>query len=510
METQLALSPEEAIRASAKSLVVFGKLFFPRTFRQASPQFQHDMSDVLLTPGNRFAAFKIFRGGSKTSLARVYSAFKPAFAIGNTGMVVGDNSTHSERSIRWLKRQIEFNKLLTNTFGLRKGSKWTDSWIEIVNDRVGPTHGAPTVYNYVSLGITGGTRGLNIDDYRPDFILIDDACNNENVATAEARAKVDDTIFGDLMKSLAPASESPLAQLVMIQTPINKYDAISKAEKDPTCKFLEVSCFKPDGTSTWPERWATDTLLKDKEAHIKRKQLHLWMREMEVKIVEAEKCSFDSSWPQDFTVAPEDTEYIISIDPAPVDIDVVPGQEDEKRDWLVVSVVGFHKDDVWVETQHSAKNEDPDKTADAVFRFSTTYKTREVHVEAVAYQKTLAWIIDKESQERRHYLTVNLYKDKRSKYDRITQAFLSVGPYGRLHVRSSCVQFLTEFGAYGLGYKGHDDHLDSVAIAISVRQRKLLSDSAIEGEYKRLREEDDGGRLIEERTDDQETYQSCP
>lgn len=509
MEELVNLTTEEAIRVSAKSLVAFGKLFFPRTMRQESPWFHHEMSSMLLTPGNRNVAFKIYRGGAKTSLCRIYSAFKPAFGIGNTGMLIGDNSTHAERSIRWLKKQVEFNRPLKQTFGLRKGSKWTDNWIEIVNEMIGPVHGAPTVYTYVAMGITGGTRGLNIDDYRPDFILVDDGCNNENVATPEARAKVNDTLFGDLQKSLAPETESPLAQMVMVQTPINEWDTISQAENDPSFKFLSVSCFGPDGQSSWPARWSTDTLLRDKEAHIRRRQLHLWMREMEVKIIQAEKCSFDSAWAQDFTVVPDDIEYTISIDPAPVDIDKKPGDVQEDRDWLVVSVLGFSKDDVYLECQHSAKNESPDQTVNKVFEFSRTYKTREVIVEAVAYQKTLAWLIDKESQERHHYLTVELYKDRRSKYDRITQAFLSVGPYGRLHVRSGCVQFLTEFGSYGVGYKGHDDHLDSAAIGISSKKKLLRSDKDIEGEYRRLREEDEG-RLLEDKEVPEEVYQSCP
>lgn len=509
MEELLNLTPEDAIRLSAKSLVAFGKLFFPRTARQESPKFHHDLSDILLTPGNRLIGVEIFRGGAKTSQCRIYSAFKPAFAIGNTGMIIGDNSTHAERSIRWLKKQIEFNKPLTQTFGLRKGSKWTDNWIEIVNERIGPQHGAPTVYTYVAMGITGGTRGLNIDDYRPDFILVDDGCNNENVATPEGREKVNDTLFGDLQKSLAPETEAPLAQMVIVQTPINAYDAISQAEHDPSFKFLKVGCFDAAGQSSWPTRWSTETLLKDKAAHIKRRQLHLWMREMEVTIIQAEKCSFDSEWPVDFTVVPDGIEYVISIDPAPVDIDKKPGEVSEDRDYLVVSVVGFFKDDVYLETQHSAKNEDPDETADAVFRFSKLYNTRNVVVEAVAYQKTLAWLIEKESKERKHYLVIELFKDRRSKYDRITQAFLTVGPYGRLHVRSGCVQFLTEFGSYGVGYKGHDDHLDSCSIAICSRTKVLQSDAVLEGEYRRLREEDEG-RLLEDKQIDEEVFQSCP
>jgi hypothetical protein len=507
----VTLSQADAMRLSARSLVTFGSIFFKKTFRQTSPQFHHDLSELLLTPGNRLVGAKIFRGGAKTSLCRVNLAFRAAWAIGNTGMIVGENSTHAQRSIRWLKKQVKFNSLFSQTFGLREGSKWADDWIEIVNEKIGPQHGAPTTYTLVALGVTGATRGLNIDDYRPDFILCDDICGNENTATVEARKKTEEVFFGDLLKSLAPETESPIAQLAMLQTPINEYDIISKAEKDPSFRVLNVSCFGPDGQSAWPKRWSTDTLLADKAAHIKRKQFHLWMREMEVKIVKSEETSFDINWAQDYTVYPDNTQFIISVDPAPFDIEQV--EATEKQDWLVVSAVGFspvigapREEDTWIDKQHSAKNEKPDVTVNKIFEMCRLYNTREVVIESVAYQKVLAWLVEREMEVRRQYLTIHQFTDKRAKYDRITQAYIAIGPYGRLHVRSSCDQFLTEFGGYGVGYKGHDDHLDSPSIAIAWRKRRLLSDKDLEGEFTRLREEDEPEDVAEE----QGNYLSCP
>jgi hypothetical protein len=426
-------------------------------------------------------------------------------------MIVGNNSTHAQRSIRWLKKQIKFNHIYYQTFGLREGSKWADDWIEIVNERIGPVHGAPTTYTFVALGITGATRGLNIDDYRPDFILCDDICDNENTATAEQRKKTDETFFGDLMKSLAPESESPVAQLALMQTPINEFDLISQAERDPTFKVLKISCFGPDGQSAWPQRWSTESLKADKEAHITGKRFHLWMREMEVTIVKAEATSFDLDWPQPYTVYPDNARFVISVDPAPFDPRVK--EDDPKKDWQVISAVGFspvigepREEDVWVDKQHGAKNEEPDKTINKIFEFCKLYNTREVVIEGVAYQKTLAWFLEKEMEARRFYLVVHLFQERRSKFDRITQTYLAIGPYGRLHVRSECDQFLTEFGGYGVGYTGHDDHLDSPSIAIAWRKRRLLPDKDLEGEFKRLRDEDGP----EEDEQDEGSYLSCP
>jgi hypothetical protein len=231
---------------------------------------------------------------------------------------------------------------------------------------------------------------------------------------------------------------------------------------------------------------------------------------MEVKVIQAETCSFAQEWPQDFTVVPDDTQYVISVDPAPFDIEKTPSDVTEEQDWLVVSVVGFHKEDVFLETQHSARNENPDQTVNWIFEFSRRYGTRTVIIEVVAYQKTLAWLVDKEAEKRKHYLIIEQFKDKRSKYDRITQAILLIGPYGHLYVRASCSQFLTEYGAYGVGYRGHDDHLDSFSIAVAWMKRLLRSDEAIEAEYRRLRDEDDGRFLEDKEKKTEEGFQSCP
>ena len=50
----------------------------------------------------------------------------------------------------------------------------------------------------------------------------DDVIDEENSATPEGRAKLEDLLYGAVKGSLAPATEFPDAKLVMLQTPLNK------------------------------------------------------------------------------------------------------------------------------------------------------------------------------------------------------------------------------------------------------------------------------------------------
>lgn len=484
----VALSAEEAVRLSASSLVAFGQIFFPKAIRQQSPQFHYEMSDILLAADTHLAAFKIFRGGAKTTIARLAPAHRVCFAAGNTGMIVGLSQGHAIRTIRWLKKQVEYNSLLAQTFKLSKGTKWTDDWIEIVNERF------DVRYNLVAAGITGNIRGVNIDDYRPDYIMVDDPCDEENTATPEQRAKIEEYIFSGLVNSLAPKSEAPLAQLVLLQTPINSEDVISKAEKDPTFKCVTYGCFDNAGQSRWPARWSTDELNQKKQGFIGRNQLALWMREMECKIVDSSLAAFRAEWLVLWDVLPDTMEYLIVIDPA--------SSESVGADDNVVGVLGFYQKDVILVDYRAATGMMPDATANAVFEFSIKYKTRNVIVETVAFQRVLKWYLDRESENRRYYLNVIPFDDKRKKSDRIVQALVSVAPYHNLKVHPSHTKFIEQYTAYSETYRGKVDVLDMVAIGISSKKGQQLHDSALEGEFQKLVEADNIFPEVE--------FQSCP
>lgn len=487
MET-VNLSAEDAVKLSAHSLVAFGQIFFPKTLRQQSPEFHHEMSSIMLDTNSRLIGFEVFRGSAKTTIARLGPMHRVCYALGNTGMAVGLSQAHAIRTVRWIKKQIEFNPRLVQTFGLKKGTKWTDEWIEVINERFG------TTYNLIASGITGNIRGLNIDDYRPDYIMVDDPCDEENTATPEQRAKTDEAIFSGLVNSLAPKSEAPLSQLVLLQTPINDEDVISKAKRDPTFRCVSYGCFNEAGESRWPARWTTDELVAMKQGFIGRNQLQLWMREMECKIIDASLSAFRAQWLVMWDVLPDDMDFIIVVDPA--------SSEAKTADDSAVGVLGFWKDEVYLVAVTAATGMMPDAITNKIFEYSLEYKTRTVIIETVAYQRILAWYVEKESLARRYYLNVQKFDDKRKKSDRIVQAFVSIAPYGKFKVHPSHQKFIEQFTGYSETYRGKVDVLDMVAIGISSKKGQQFSDAAIEGEYAKLKESDDDVPELE--------FQSCP
>ena len=109
-------------------------------------------------------------------------------------------------------------------------------------------------------------------------------------------------------------------------------------------------------------------------------------------------------------------------------------------------------------------------------------------VESIAYQRVLAWYLEKEMRENRVYLPVWQVQDRRRKSDRIIQALGETSGYHRLKCLPSHTKFIEQFTEYSPTADMHDDVLDAIAMAVTWGERQGVDDW-IEGEYSEL--EDD-------------------
>lgn len=449
MNAPLEISLDEAVRLSAADGAFYSKFFFSKTVRQLVPDFHRDMWAMLDDAESRYVAFKVFRGGAKTTLLRLFTSRRIAFGISHTIVYTSSSELHAVRSLKWLRRQVEYNALWAQAFDLRKGGKWSDTEMEII-------HGVDEYpISIVAVGITGQVRGINLDDYRPDLVVADDVDNEETAGTPEQRKKAADLLFGALMNGLAPRSEAVNAKFALAQTPLSEGDLISIATKDPAFRTAEFGCFDDHGESRWEDRFPTSELKVEKENYIRRNQLSLWMREWECKIVGDELASFRSAWLKYYDVLPVGGWYRVGIDPAISD--------SKDADYLAISVIYFHGKKRFLVDYFLAKGVEPDAAVAQLFTFIFKYNPRQLVVETVAFQKILAWLIRKAMQHYRKYIPIVEHDDKRRKADVILQSFLDVAPEGNLFVRGSQTEFISDFTTWFPGYKGKDDLLDVIA-----------------------------------------------
>lgn len=456
----------EAVALSAVDPIFYSQFFFEKTVRQESPPFHRGMWEKLDSP-IRKVGFAVFRGGAKTTLFRLFISKRVAFAISRTILVVGKSQDAARRTVEWLMRQVEYNRLWSTTFALRKGSKWTPEEAEIY-------HGTDEVpIRIIALGITGSTRGINVDDWRPDLICVDDPCDEENTATAEQRKKIEDLILGSLANSLAPESEAPLAKIAVLQTVLHPEDVISKCLIDPSWDTVRISIFTGEGESAWPERWSTRTLMKEKQAYAERGKLGLWMREMECTVIAEETAAFRRESLQFFAVLPPEDELttFIICDPVPPPSEREAAQGLRDKDYEAWVVVGLWRDirhnirKIFLCEYRTMRGHDPDWSVATFFELLERWKPIKLKVESVAYQRTLAWLIERAMRVRGRYIQIDAHvPERRKKAYRIIDSLGAAVANSQLFVSPTHLEFIEQFTSYP--NVSHDDLIEAVAVGV--------------------------------------------
>lgn len=479
------IDPGELLELCAIDSDLFYHTFFPKTARQETPKFHLEI-DELLDSTDRLVNIQVFRGGAKTSKLRMYTAKRIAFGIAHTVLYIGKSEGHAIRSINWLRSQVEHNRRFADTFKLKPGRKWQGNEAEIY-------HG---VDNYpiwiVGMGITGSVRGINFDDFRPDLIVVDDAIDEENSATAEQRTKIEDLILGALAKSLAPKSESPTAKLVMLQTPLNAEDTSCKALKAPGWVSAVFPCWTKETAdlplnsreSAWPSRWSSEELRQDSRNHAAINKMSLFNREMECKLTSPETSKFRLEWLQYFDALPEGMEKVIAIDPVPPKMEEQLIKKASKdTDFEAFAVVGRVRGNYYLLDYSLNRGHQPDWTVTEFFRLCYLWLPNRCIVEGIAYQRTLGWLLRTAMRkQRRHWLIKEILGDRRSKVTRITDSLNGITSSRRLYVRKEHVDFIEQFENYP--NTKHDDLMDAVSRAVEELEQGQMGED--EDEFEKM------------------------
>ena len=460
------VSQQELVKLCAVNDTLFAKTFFPKTARMESPEFHEKVWTMIGAPNSRLVGLWVFRGGAKTSILRMFTAKRIAYGLSHTILYIGRSEGHAARSVKWIRRQVEYNRVYSETFRLKKGDKWQDIEAEIWHE----TDEYPIWI--LGSGITGSVRGIVEGDYRPDLIVVDDVIDEENSATPEQRGKIEDLILGALKESLAPASEAPHAKLVMLQTPLNREDASAKAQKDREWTAARFGCWTPETEdlplnqreSIWPERWSSEVLREEKTLAIARNGLSRFTREKECKLISPETSAFKPEWLKYYDLTPEHMHVVMAIDPVPPPSEIQIKKGMKGKDYEALAVVGCYRGQYYILEYSYNRGHDPTWTITEFFRLAFKWKPKLVVVEAVAYQRTLSWLLKQAMQQQRRYYVIKEIDDKRKKYDRIVDALSGPAFNGALHVHESHEEFIQQYTEYP--DVNHEDVLEAVAVAV--------------------------------------------
>lgn len=473
------ISPEELIQLAAVDSEFYCRTFFPRTVRQPFAPMHHDIWQKMESEA-RLVNNLMFRGSGKTSHCRLYTSKNLAYGLSRTILYTGKSEGHALRSTSWLKKAVENNTLWADTFKIRPGGKWQEAEFEVIVGAGTPNEMSTWI---MAAGIQGSIRGLNRDDYRPDLIVLDDVLDDENAHTAEQRQKITTLVYGALMESLAPKSESPHAKMIGLNTPQNKEDFAVQALKDPGwvssvhgCFTKETANFPTDyQESAWPQRFPTEELRAEKRSATARNMLSTFLREKECKLVSSETASFSIPWLQRYAYPPENMLTIYAIDPAPPPSDTAIAKGLIKTDFEAHVVWGISGDKRYLLDYALMRGHEPLWTIKTFFEFQQKYRPIKTLVESVAYQRTLLWILKQAMNQRRMWYPVTEFNDRRKKFNRIITAHNGPATAGKLFVRADQVDFLEQFGQFP--DVTNDDLLDASSMALMELEGMFVGDN---------------------------------
>lgn len=482
--TEVSLA--EAVKLGAVDTDFFGKTFFPEAMRDKSPSFDKAIWASLENPLRRYVNLEVFRGGAKTTKCRVFTAKRIAYGISRTILYIGSNEGSAVRSVQWIRSRIEPRlgadgvrraTPYAQAFGLRPGKKWQEHEIEIIH-----SVDARPIW-VLAVGISGTIRGINFDDYRPDLIVCDDLMTDENSQTEEQCEKIKELVFGALANSLTPASEEPNAKMVHLCTPMAPHDVSQTAKEHPLWTTETFGCWTEDTKdnpvegqdSVWEERFPSAELRNQKMAALAVNRYSSFAREMECRLVSSERCAFRPEWLKFFDELPKGCSSVLVVDPVPPPSDAQIAKSMRGKDFESIAVVSRRGADFYVPEYVTSRGHDPNWTMSKVIELALRHRVQRIVVESVAYQRTLKWLLEKEMARRGIFWPVkDTGNDRRPKYTRITTALAGVASQGRLHVRRNQSELVLQFNSFGLGYRGPDDVLETIAIGVSELTNPML------------------------------------
>ena len=127
-----------------------------------------------------------------------------------------------------------------------------------------------------SKGALTSMRGINVDNRRPNIIIMDDVQDEENAKSDIESAKLYDWIFNTLLRTRSPDGS---INIYVGNTYPHKGTIITKLAEDPEWISLILGAILEDGSSLWSELHPIQLLLSDYNAAVRAGNEAGWLAE---------------------------------------------------------------------------------------------------------------------------------------------------------------------------------------------------------------------------------------
>lgn len=332
--------------------------------------------------------------------------------------------------------------------------------------------------SYRAVGVGGGLTGMSGKFMIADD-LIKDRADADSETVREATWKWWQTVFMTRRQNTSA--------IVLVNTRWHRDDPAGRVEaqfaaneasgKDPKeydkwkvlsfpafateDEYLDGVLFRKTGEVLCPERFTFETMVKRRNDTDTYEWSALYMQTPILK----ENAKFKAEWFRYYEqeeIKFKQISWYILVDPA--------SSKAKGADNTVVRAVGKERSSGnWYFGDEIAGKLDPGQTVDAIFFMVKQYPGARVHIEGVAYQRTLQYWVEEKQRKDMNFFNVDLLERKQvqSKEDRI-EGLIPLYKNGLIFHRAGGADLLYEGELLEFPQGKHDDRIDAVSFAKEV------------------------------------------
>lgn len=281
--------------AKAKDILNWGKVLFPEKFPLPFCEQLHGY--FVEVRGEEFTATEAPRNHSKTTvrcfLIPLFQALEEP-NIFRHYLNVQSNLTKAMAINSSIKQELETNEDLFALYGNQMGEKWNEQQFVLKNGTV-----------FTALGAGQSIRGLNYRNIRPDYILVDDLYDEEDIYNPEATLKKNAWFWGSLFPSRAKTKR---CSFHIQGTAINREDLLEKlkAQSRWKCKTFKAIVDWTKKEVLWPALNTFESLMADLEDMATT----IFMRENQNERRDEASALVKSNWLTDWEYDPDKVEFV--------------------------------------------------------------------------------------------------------------------------------------------------------------------------------------------------------
>lgn len=245
-------------------------------------------------------------------------------------------------------------------------------------------------------------------------------------------------------------------------------------------EYIDGKLFRRTGAVLCPERFSFDAMTKTKNDTEIYEWAALYMQTPILK----EDAKFKAEWFRYYE--PSEIKFMLLDYYTTVDL---ASSKAKGADSVVVLTIGVDRSTgYWFIMDYISGHLDPDETINAIFFHVKQYHGTKVWIEAVGYQATLAFNVEKKQRQERTFFEVNdLKQGKKSKEDKI-EGLIPLYKNGQIFHRHSDRNSILETELLAFPQGAHDDHPDALAMQKDVvRQAPVIETK----EEKKAREKEE-------------------